>query len=278
VQKGVGGNSAKATSGINGVKTPAQAAAGIEDSEELFRADTLSSGHGHCKPALVDTLATHAGDAVAWLKTFGVPLDAVVQCGGHSLPRTHHEPARADGKPAPVGWDIIAALKKAAEATPNIHIVTGAEATALVQGADTPSSVTPLHHRGALPVVGVRYVRTVPAAEAGAPPTREEATQRADAVILATGGFGNDHTAASLLAEFAPQLAGLPTTNGAFARGDGVKMARAAGAYLEGMEHVQVHPTAFVDPADPMNRTKFLGECQHCCCCCKQGAGHGTGG
>jgi succinate dehydrogenase/fumarate reductase flavoprotein subunit len=189
-----------------------------------------------------------------------------VQCGGHSLPRTHHEPARADGKPAPVGWDIIAALKKSAEATPSIHIVTGAEATALVQGAHTPSSVTPLHHRGALPVVGVRYVRTVPATEVGAPPAHEETMQKADAVILATGGFGNDHTVASLLAEFAPQLAALPTTNGAFARGDGVKMARAAGAYLEGMEHVQVHPTAFVDPADPASRTKFLGECPHGCC------------
>ncbi|PIO73964.1 FAD binding domain protein [Teladorsagia circumcincta] len=49
-----------------------------------------------------------------------------------------------------------------------------------------------------------------------------------------------------------------PTTNGAFARGDGVKMARAMGAEVVGMDRVQIHPTAFVDPADPSAGTKFL--------------------
>ncbi|KAK6053764.1 hypothetical protein COOONC_08731, partial [Cooperia oncophora] len=35
-------------------------------------------------------------------------------------------------------------------------------------------------------------------------------------------------------------------------------MARAMGAQVIGMDRVQIHPTAFVDPADPSAGTKFL--------------------
>ena len=35
-------------------------------------------------------------------------------------------------------------------------------------------------------------------------------------------------------------------------------MASAMGAAVVGMENVQVHPTAFVDPKDPAAGTKFL--------------------
>ncbi len=87
---------------------------------------------------------------------------------------------------------------------------------------------------------------------------REEVID-ADAVVLATGGFANDHQADSLLREFAPELAEMPTTNGNFATGDGVKAARAAGAALKLMNQVQVHPTGLVDPKDPDNFSKFLG-------------------
>lgn len=49
------------------------------------------------------------------------------------------------------------------------------------------------------------------------------------AVVLATGGFSADRTNdSSLLEEFAKDKLSLPTTNGAFATGDGVKMARYA--------------------------------------------------
>jgi hypothetical protein len=47
----------------------------------------------------------------------------------------------------------------------------------------------------------------------------EEVELWADSVILACGGFGNDHTTNSLLREFAPALESLPTTNGSFATG-----------------------------------------------------------
>uniref|UniRef100_A0A1I7VQ82 fumarate reductase (NADH) n=2 Tax=Loa loa TaxID=7209 RepID=A0A1I7VQ82_LOALO len=79
------------------------------------------------------------------------------------------------------------------------------------------------------------------------------------AVVLATGGFSCDHSKeGSLLQEFAPEKANFPTTNGPWATGRGVKMARAMGAALVGMQNVQIHPTAFVDPKDPVATTKFL--------------------
>lgn len=62
------------------------------------------------------------------------------------------------------------------------------------------------------------------------------------AVILATGGFSCDRAEdGSLLAEFAPDKMVFPTTNGPWARGRGVKMARAMGASLVGMKYVQVN-------------------------------------
>lgn len=61
------------------------------------------------------------------------------------------------------------------------------------------------------------------------------------AVILATGGFSCDHSKeGSLLQEFAPEKANFPTTNGPWATGRGIKMARAMGAALVGMQNVQV--------------------------------------
>ena len=54
----------------------------------------------------------------------------------------------------------------------------------------------------------------------------------------------------------AAQAAELPTTNGAWAQGEGLALAQAAGASLLHLDRVQVHPTGFVDPADPASGTK----------------------
>ncbi|RYY32224.1 FAD-binding protein, partial [archaeon] len=232
--------------------TPAQAAAHIHDTNGMFFADTLTSGHGFCNPSLVRMLATKSHEVVPFMASHGVHLDAVSLCGGHSVPRTHHEPPRADGKPSPIGWNMVSALKRQVEAKADaITILTKARVVKLLQEAAEEGEPS-----GAAPVRGVQYLVV---GDGGKPVTGEPVELLADAVILTTGGFGNDHSDTSLLAEYAPHLACLPTTNGAFAEGDGVKIAREAGAYLRGMRSVQVHPTGFVDPADPDNRTKFLG-------------------
>ena len=58
------------------------------------------------------------------------------------------------------------------------------------------------------------------------------------------------------LQRYCPGLSSLPTTNGPWSRGEGIQLGEALGAQLIHMEHVQVHPTGFVDPGDPDNGTK----------------------
>jgi succinate dehydrogenase/fumarate reductase flavoprotein subunit len=70
----------------------------------------------------------------------------------------------------------------------------------------------------------------------------------ADAVILATGGFGCSQAQDGLMARFRPDLLGTSTTNGGFAQGDGVAMGEELGAELIDMDKVQLHPTGFTDP------------------------------
>lgn len=52
----------------------------------------------------------------------------------------------------------------------------------------------------------------------------------------------------------------LPTTNSPFTTGDGIHLARALDHRLEpiNMQHLQIHPSGFVDPKDPYAVTKML--------------------
>ena len=51
-----GGNSAKATSGINMLNTPLQEKEGVKDSFDIFYKDTMKSGKNLSKPQLVSTV------------------------------------------------------------------------------------------------------------------------------------------------------------------------------------------------------------------------------
>lgn len=63
----VGGNSAKASSGINAANSKYQQAQGIEDSIALFMKDTLLSGGGIADHNLAKTLAVGSADAMDFL-------------------------------------------------------------------------------------------------------------------------------------------------------------------------------------------------------------------
>merc|ERR1712056_90466 len=77
-------------------------------------------------------------------------------------------------------------------------------------------------------------------------------------VIFASGGFGADFGADSLLAMYRPDLLHLPTTNGEHCTGDGIKMGEAIGAKTVDLGWVQVHPTGLVKPDDADAKIKFL--------------------
>ncbi|KPI86888.1 putative NADH-dependent fumarate reductase [Leptomonas seymouri] len=242
----LGGNSAKATSGINGWGTRVQKAAGIEDSGELFENDTFTSGKGgHCQPALVKTLSDHSAEAVEWLTSFDIPLTVLSQLGGASRKRCHRAPDKPDGTPMPVGFTVVKTLENyiRTSLSNKVRIETNARLVSLLgeQSGSAPA------------VYGISYAQKN---EAGEEHTHE---LLADAVILATGGFSNDHTDTSLLKEYAPQLSSFPTTNGVWATGDGVKAARKLGVKLIDMDKVQLHPTGLLNPKDPNAKTVFLG-------------------
>ncbi|KAJ2004748.1 hypothetical protein H4R26_002344 [Coemansia thaxteri] len=240
-----GGNSAKASSGINGVLTGTQLNLGIHDSVDAFVQDTLKSGQGKANQTLVEKLASESTQAVSWLqRDFKLDLDVIAQLGGHSYPRTHRRPD-LDGKPQPVGWGIVGALGKhlselAGLENARFKLYTGARVVRLLTA----------EHGG---VAGVVYETVDPDSK-----VIQQHTLLASAVVLATGGFGGEGSRPHYLKRYAPQLVGLPATNGAFATGDGLGLAVALGAELVDMDQVQVHPTGFVKRNDPGNPTKFL--------------------
>jgi len=73
-------------------------------------------------------------------------------------------------------------------------------------------------------------------------------------VVFASGGFAGD--AEGLLAHYRPDLAGFPSTNDP--KPGSQKLLTDVGAQLLDMELVQVHPTGFVDPKNPLTPLKFL--------------------
>jgi len=225
-----GGNSTKATSGINGAATKTQQNSGIEDSVELFTSDTMKGGAK--KPEVVKVLCGNSGADVDWLvEKFNLDLSLVARLGGHSVPRTHRGKERFPGMT--ITYALIQMVEKIAERTDKARIITKARAHKLLTNSD-----------GAC--VGVIY-------EKGGLDFQEHGP-----VIIATGGFGADFTQQSLLAKHRPDLMHLPTTNGEHCTGDGIKMGEAIGGKTIDLEWVQVHPTGLVKPDDPDAKIKFL--------------------
>jgi|Transcript_2381 flavocytochrome c len=237
----LGGNSTKATSGINGALTKTQARLGINDSADKFEDDCIRGAAGvgydtapeHTIP-LAKVLAQGSGSSVDWLmEKFNLDLSLVSQLGGHSYPRTHRGKERFPG--FTITYALMEGLEKVMEETNGelARIITKAEAKKLITDANNA-------------VIGVEYEK------GGAMHTEY------GPVIIATGGFGADYKSDSLLTKYRPDLQKLPTTNGDHCTGDGIKMAMAIGAGTIDMESVQVHPTGLVNPSEPDAKVKFL--------------------
>ncbi|OSX66546.1 hypothetical protein POSPLADRAFT_1038654 [Postia placenta MAD-698-R-SB12] len=228
----MGGNSTKATSGINGAGTQTQQEAGIPDNAKLFFEDTKESARELARDDLIRVLTGRSGDAVNWLQDkFGLDLSKVARLGGHSQPRTHRGNAQFPGMV--ITYAQMERLEDLAQAQPDrVQIKKKARVTKLVRDGEA--------------VVGVEYEHSGKTETAYGP------------VILATGGYAADFTSESLLKKYRPEYYDLPTTNGEHCTGDGHKLALAIGASAVDLEKVQVHPTGLVDPKEPDAKVKFL--------------------
>lgn len=205
----VGGNTLKATGGMNAAETSVQKELGIEDSVETFVEDTMKGGYEKNNKELVTVMAEKSGEAIDWLASIGAPLSEVSFSGGATNKRIH----RPEGG-AGVGAYLVNAFKENVDQL-GIPVYLDTKATELIE------------ENGA--VTGVK-----------AEGKDKVYTFRGKAVILATGGFGANE---ELYAKYRPDLKGYVTTNTPGATGDGIVMAEAVGANLVDIDQIQTHPT-----------------------------------
>ncbi|KAE8379161.1 FAD binding domain-containing protein [Aspergillus bertholletiae] len=235
-----GGNSIKASSGINGAPTKFQPE-DVDDSQELFLTDTVKSagdvfasspaGEHKRRESLISTLTASSAEAVYWLSDEkGVDLSKVCRLGGHSRPRTH----RGAGQQPP-GISIVSTLLDSLKASSLFQLRSGARVTKVLREADE--------------VLGVEYT----GGERGEKEDNTTTTLNGP-VVFASGGFAGD--AHGLLAKYRPDLARIPSTNQAV---EGTQpLLEGIGAGLVDMEQVQIHPTGFVDEKEPSAPVKIL--------------------
>jgi flavocytochrome c len=243
----MGGNSNKASSGINGCCWDQQhqthpVSSATNDTLELFMQDTLRSAGTVADEELIETLVTHSAPTLDWLQErVGVDLTApLVILGGHSRKRTHRPNVGF------VGAEIMNAMETAIrsfEMDGSVQILVGHKVTRIIQ--DTHGTVK-----------GVEVESVEESSYENTPP--QNLLLRSDHVILATGGFASDRSQNSLLRQYRPELQNMAATAGTFSTGDGIHLAEQLQAATRDMEKIQIHPTGFVDPTDPRNPQKVL--------------------
>ncbi|MBS0954884.1 flavocytochrome c [Lactiplantibacillus plantarum] len=209
----IGGNTTRASSGMNAAETNVQLHHHIVDSFGDFYGETLKGGGGMNNQALLKFFTEHSALAIDWLADHGIKLDDLTITGGMSVMRTHRPSSMA-----PIGGFLVTELLKQVAAD-QLPLFTDVKVDELVVEAGKISGVKATTPDGAVTIT-------------------------AGAVLLATGGFGANKT---LLGQYRDDLKNYQTTNQPGATGDGILLAQAIGAKLVDMDQVQVHPTVQQD-------------------------------
>ena len=209
-----GGNTTRATGGLNASETKYQEAQGIKDSNELFIQDTMTGGKDLNDIDLVTTLAENSNDAVEWVNSIGGDLSVVAMFGGASVERIHRP-----SDTSAVGPMLVKTLNNQLD---ELEIPVLLETTAKEIVVDKTGAVT-----------GVKISNA-----------DGESTINCKAVIVATGGFGGN---LEMVVENKADLEGFVSTNHAGATGDGIVMATAVGADTVDMDQIQIHPTVDIE-------------------------------
>ena len=205
-----GGNTIRATGGINAAETPQQAKMGIKDSIEQMYKDTMKGGHNLNNPELVKVLCQNSNDAVQWLIKLGGNFQDVGFLGGATNKRAH----RPTGGAA-VGPEVVKTLYNAVEAR-KIDLRTDSQVVDLIV------------KNGAVAGVKVK-------GEDG-----KTYEINAKAVVNAAGGFGANN---AMVSKIIPRLKGFATTNHPGATGDGLMLSEKVKAAFVDMDQIQTHPT-----------------------------------
>ena len=205
-----GGNTVRATGGINAAETPQQAKMGIKDSIDQMYKDTMKGGHNLNNPELVKVLCQNSNDAVQWLIKLGGNFQDVGFLGGATNKRAH----RPTGGAA-VGPEVVKTLYNAVEAR-KIDLRTDSQVVDLIV------------KNGAVAGVKVK-------GEDG-----KTYEINAKAVVNAAGGFAGNN---AMVSKIIPRLKGFATTNHPGATGDGLLLSEKVKAAFVDMDQIQTHPT-----------------------------------
>jgi len=206
----IGGNTIKASAGMNAAETRFQRMKGIQDSKELFYAETLKGGGNKNNPELLQRFVENAPEAIEWLARRGIMLNDITTTGGMSIDRTHRP---RDG--SAVGGYLISGLVR------NVN----------KRGIDVmlDTDVDEILFDGG-EVRGVRLLTD----------EKEVITVRAKSVVVATGGFSAN---SQMVVKYRPDLEGFVTTNHKGATGGGIALLERIGANTVDMGEIQIHPT-----------------------------------
>lgn len=208
----IGGNSMRASSGMNASETDLQLKNGIIDSSDQFYDETFQAGGKMNDPELLRYFTTHTNSAIEWLKQYGVDLGDLTTLGGMSCARTHRPTDTS-----PIGAYLVKKLAAAVEKA-KIEIKTDCKV--------------------------IKLQRTQAGYQILVNQNEQQLHFECQNVILATGGFGASQ---KLISRYAPQYADFKTTNQVGATGDGLELAHNLGAQLIQLNLVQIHPTVQQD-------------------------------
>lgn len=207
----IGGNTRQASSYMLAGPDRKTAIGAEETTRELIKA-IITEGGGRADPKMVNTVVRNSGDTFDWLLSLGADLD---RSWGYFNTREAVGVQPRSGVYT-IGEEIIKTLLHGAEIR-HIPIQTLSRVDRLTVSDDGQvSGVQVTDENGR-----VWYVS-------------------ANAVVLATGGFGADDT---MLSQYMTMREGMFSTNMPGATGDGIKMAQALGAKPVQMDAVMIHPT-----------------------------------
>ncbi|WP_304248761.1 flavocytochrome c [Limosilactobacillus gastricus] len=210
----LGGNTNRASSGMNAAETNVQLHHGVIDNVADFYRETYKDGGKLNDKDMLGYFVYHSAPAISWLADHGIKLDDITVTGGMSKKRTHRPASMA-----PIGGFLVKSLLNVA-AQQNIPVFNETKVDQLLQDATGR-------------VNGIKLSLDGHSQEV-----------KAKAVILATGGFG---ASKAYMKRYRPDLIDYKTTNQPGATGDGLELAEEVGAELMQMDLIQVHPTVQQD-------------------------------
>ena len=264
-QPAVGGNSVKATGGMNAAKTEFQdkntfdEAAGVEK--------TLKAAENYADNAAIAALAAKVKEQ--WDAYQAKPegyfdsvelfaLDTMI--GGKGLNNPELVNTLVGNSEAAIAWlstigiDLNNVAAFGGASVKRIHRPVNAEGKVVSVGAYTVplleeavkarENITLMLNTTAVKILKDESGKACGVVAAGK--SGNAVVVNAKAVVLTTGGFGAN---LEMVVEYKPELAGFMTTNAAGIQGQGIKMASELGAATVDMEQIQIHPTVQADTA-----------------------------